>query len=142
MQEDEEISFLIVVPLIQRIIHSCRNKNQFPYTRTQFYIFSMLSLRGTMTMKEVAEYISASREQATRAVAPLVDDGYVERYILPDNRLHVHLRLTQAGQDFFSSFVGDLCARINEQLNIRLSAEDLADLHGAVKTIVRILGSL
>ena len=93
-------------------------------------------------MKEMAEFISTSREQATRAVAPLVDDGYVQRYISPDNRLHVHLKLTEKGQDYFDQLVDDLSVRINEKLDHVLSKKEKGDLKSAVKTVVRILGDV
>ena len=141
-QVDEEIPLLAAVPMMQRIVYSCRDKSRFPYTRTQLYIFTMLSLRGSVTMKQVAEFISTSREQATRAVAPLVDDGYVERYTLPDNRLHVHLRLTEKGQAYFSQLVDDLSSRINDKLDQLLSDDDKADLKSAVHTIIRVLGNV
>ena len=93
----EESSLLTVLPLIQRLILSSINREKFPFTKTQLSIFALLSSRDSLTMKEVAGYISSSKEQATRAVAPLVDAGYVERFVDPSNRTWIHIRLTPDG---------------------------------------------
>lgn len=53
-----------------------------------------------MSMGRVAESLAASREQATRVVASLVEEGYVERFYDETNRKRVYVRLTSKGRIF------------------------------------------
>ena len=69
-------------------------------TRQQFYTLMALAGQKRLTMGQVAESIVVSREQATRIVAPLVDEGYVERCSDDSNRKLVLVQLTKQGQEF------------------------------------------
>ena len=53
---------------------------------------------GKMTMTQLAEAIVCSKEQATRAVAPLVEQGLLMRSFDPHNRTRVYIQLTEAGE--------------------------------------------
>ena len=137
---EAEVPLLTVLPLIQSVVHACRDKEGFPYSKMQMYVFTMLSLKGSLTMKEIARYTSSTNEYATRAVAPLVDDGYVERFVLPQNRQHIHIRLTEKGRAYLSERTRALGRRVNAALAEKLSDTEQEELRTAVRTIIRILG--
>ena len=58
-----------------------------------------------MYMSELAELVSSSRAQMTRAIIPLVEDGLVERFEDKSNRKMVHVRLTETGRDFLRNYL-------------------------------------
>lgn len=135
----EESSLLTVLPLIQHLILSSINRDKFPFTKTQLSIFALLSSRDSLTMKEVAGYISSSKEQATRAVAPLVDAGYVERFVDPANRTRIHVRLTAEGRAFMQSCWYEIHQNLTRTLQERYTPEEQARLKDSLNTIVTIL---
>ena len=92
--------------LLQSVVLSCVDRKRFQFTRTQQSILTVLSMEGETTMKQIAKYIVSSQEQATRAVAPLVDAGYVERRTDPTNRTRVYIRLTDEGRDLLTMYWG------------------------------------
>ena len=76
-------------------------------------------------MKEAASYISSSKEQATRAVAPLVDKGLMERYTDSANRNYVHIQLTETGRMLVLKMLDSLYDNVNELLWIKRAGEPL-----------------
>lgn len=139
VQDSDEVPLLAALPVIQRLIMSSFNMKTFNYTKTQLTIFSVLSQHESLTMTQIAEYISSSNEQATRAVAPLVDAGYVERFIEPDNRTKVHVRLTPAGEAYIAERTKEYYACLKKRLENSLSPQDRKELAQAVNTIINIM---
>jgi len=88
---DRDFSLLKLMPMIQKVILSCWDREKYPYTKSQLTLIMALLHKDSLTMKEAASYISSSKEQATRAVAPLVDKGLMERYTDPANRNYIHI---------------------------------------------------
>ncbi len=136
---DDEIPLLAALPLLQRLAMSSFNMKHFSYTKTQLTIFMVLSQFDSLTMTQVAEYISSSNEQATRAVAPLVDAGYVERFIEPENRTKVHVRLTAQGHQYLDERSREYHSALKKRLEASLSDVERRELRQAVNTIIKIM---
>ncbi len=83
----------------QKVLLYSLDYREIKFSRHQFYALLALGSKGDMTMGQVAESIAASREQATRVVAPLVEEGYVERFYDEANRKLVFVRLTAKGKE-------------------------------------------
>lgn len=66
-------------------------------TGTQRLVLLTSAVSGAMTMTQLSEAIVCSKEQATRAVAPLVQQGYLQRHYDPKNRTRVFIQLTDQG---------------------------------------------
>jgi len=139
MEKRNESAFFQSMVLMNSMIFSSVDKKAFPYTRTQFFIFTVLSMESEVTMKQISRYISSSQEQATRAVAPLVDDGYVERYTHPQNRTHIYIRLTEAGKRFLTAIRASVIENLDAKLDGSLSEEERKDLQTACDTLNRLL---
>lgn len=135
----EDLPLLATLPLIHRLVLSGGERSKAIHTKTQLIIFIVLSLRESLTMTEIAGYISSSREQATRAVAPLVDAGYVERYVDPRNRTRIHIRLTEQGKSFWEECREKMCAMIDQRLKESLTPEECRELEQASATMIRLL---
>ncbi len=139
---DDDLRVLMLLPLINRTILSASGIKEFGFTKTQLIIFFALIFRDSLTMSQVAGFISSSKEQATRAVAPLVDEGYVERYIDPENRTHIHIRLTPKGIEFMELCRERFKSNLHSMLDNRVTVKEQQELYQAIDTLLRILGKL
>ena len=105
-------------------------------------ILASLKRRDPLFMSQIAENISVSKEQATRSVAPLSDQGLIERYIDPSNRKMVYIRLTDAGADFMKRLTERVQKTLREQARSKLSEEELGQLCHAIQTAYELLSKL
>ena len=138
----EEVPLLTALPIIRRLLLAGFDRERFPFTRTQIYIFAILSYKGSLTMSELAGYISSSREQATRAMAPLVDAGFAERYTDPENRTHIHVRLTPLGREELRAMRGSIRSNLNDRLAESLTGAELAELQETTQKLIALLGKV
>ena len=122
--EEPRLSMLRALPLMHRLLRLIFVGERERFTKTQFYILITLYHQSPLTMTQIGEHIGASKEQATRAVAPLADEGLVRREVSSKNRTRVYVSLTETG----CALVQDLIARCSEKLearmNERLTAEE------------------
>ncbi len=101
---------------------------------------ALLTLAGckTMTMTLLAQSMACSKEQATRAVAPLVDQGYVQRCYDRDNRTRVWVTLTEAGRAMIHQEYLALTLELETLLG-QLSDQELEAFQEALGTVARLL---
>ena len=145
MQRDssgDNTQLLALLPLISKTVISASSLRESGYTKSQFLIISALSLNDNLTMGQVAGYISSSKEQATRAVAPLVEHGLVERFVDPENRTHIHIRLTAKGNEFMEACRARFKKNLHAQLDDTVTPDEKAELFSAIDSLLRILGKL
>lgn len=133
---------LALLPLINRTVFSVSDLKEFGYTKTQLIIIIALYRCQNLTMSQVARYISSSKEQATRAVAPLVDDGIAERYTDPDNRTRIHIRLTERGMEEMLKYRSRIFEKIQALVREKLTHEELLELWQATESMIRLLSKL
>ena len=136
---DEEVPLLLLYPLLQKVILSAADLRETGHTKTQHVIFYALALRGHLTMSEIAGFISSSKEQATRAVAPLVDEGLISRSTDPENRTRVYVSLTEKGLAHVKLYREKIHNGLNNMLTASISTEEAEELRHAVGTILDIL---
>ena len=138
----DNTQLLALLPLFNRTIVSAIGLKEFGYTKTQLMIFSALARCDNLTMSQVAGYISSSKEQATRAVAPLVDDGLLERYVDPENRTRIHIRLTAEGRIFSEHYKARFFENLKKMMQDKISYEEMIELKQAAETMIHILSKL
>lgn len=138
----EEIPLLRLLPMLQRIVSLADIRKDFGITKSQMVIFLVLYYRKSMTMSGIAEYLSSSKEQATRAVAALCDHGLVERFEDPCNRTHVYIRFTDEGKEYMQQLLLRLHTEVSQKLTASLSEEDMQTLCRSVQTSVEILSKV
>lgn len=136
---DEESPLFTILPMIQRLVYSSLDHKSFPYSRSQIIILIVLSIRKELTMKEVAGYLSSSKEQATRAISPLVDEGLVERFENPANRVHVYVRLTDSGVRYLKNIADTVKVSVKKRLQESISPESMEDLENTLFHAIEIL---
>ncbi len=133
------MDFFSLLPLVYSLVLTGSRIKDHDITRMQMILLLALSRRERLLMSRVAQFMSSSREQATRAVDHLVNAGYVER--LPDssNRTHVFIHLTFKGTELLDRCHREYCDRIREVLAGKLSVDEVDSLNGHVAEVIRIL---
>ncbi len=136
---DGEIPIFTALALMQRLLALSHSKREYGFTRTQIGICAALLSGGAMNMTQLANYISASKEQTTRALAPLADAGLVERFEQPDNRTRVYVRLTEEGRRYVKERWAELKGNVEQRLAASVTAEEREALDQAVRVLIDVL---
>lgn len=103
-------------------------------TGTQRLALMTLEARGPMTMTSLAEAVACSKEQATRAVAPLVEQGYLLRRYDRENRTRVWVTLTEPGRTLLRQEHLAVQQELQGLLQ-NLSGQDADQLGAALETV-------
>lgn len=139
---DEELLLLQILPFIQRLVNISDAHKIYGLTKSQLIVMIALCFREEMTMSEVAQYMASSKEQATRAVSGICENGLIERVEHPENRTHVYIRFTDAGKSFMVELVQHFRSKVSSRLKKSLSPEEIDQLRQTVKTSVMLLSKV
>lgn len=135
------VSLFEIFPLCRKLIFGSVDMKELNLTKSQLSVLFALEVKPGLTMSKLSKFIASSKEQTTRAVAPLVKEGLVERYVDEENRRYVYIRLSDQGihmiQEAKQSFISHLELSFD-----RLSKEDLEELKKAAETTLSILKKL
>ncbi len=142
MKQDSLVPLLQASTLLSGIVLSCADRKNYPFTKTQMNIFTILDMEGDISMKRIAQFLATSQEQATRTVAPLADAGYVERKTDPSNRTRVYIHLTDSGKKIIEDSRKVLIQNMDEKISSSLNIEDRAELCKAAATMVDLLNKI
>ena len=110
-------------------------------TKTQADIMVGLTIYGTMNMTQISEHAAVSKEQATRAVAPLEKKGLVTRTRNPVHRRSVDVALTPEGERYLAKSQSAFIDAVKTRLEA-LSEEDRATLIEVSRTAASVLGKI
>lgn len=130
-----------IFPICQKIILNTMDMKSLPVTKTQMFILFALLGKQPLNMSQISHYIASSKEQATRAVAPLVKEGYVIRFHNEADRKQIFICLTQKGEDFIQKEKELVKMRLSNHFN-RLSPEDRLAFHTSLSETLSILKKL
>ena len=122
--EEPRLSMLRALPLMHRLLRLIFVGERERFTKTQFYILITLYHQSPLTMTQIGEHIGASKEQATRAVAPLADEGLVQREVSPQNRTRVFVSLTPEGRALVQELIMRCSEKLEERMDERLTAAE------------------
>ena len=106
-------------------------------TLTQVNILSTLREKD-MTMKELSEYMTISKQQMTLLIDKLVRKGFVARKACPDDRRIIIITITQGGRDLLDS-IHDFALSVLDQRTKSMSKEDRELLSQAARQLLSIL---
>lgn len=137
--KEGEIPLLRLIPLTNMIVDIHEMAKEYDLTKSQLIFMTALYYRGRLHMKKIAEYLSSSKEQATRAVAPLVDKGLVKRLEDGENRTHVFVTLTETGTVMMHRLLESVRSEIGPKLRRSLTEEEMAQLTESVHNVVTLL---
>lgn len=137
-----EEPLVAALPLLYRLVLASANPKTLGLTKTQMIIMLSLAHFGSLHMSQIADFISSSKEQATRAVAPLVEEGYVYRSNDPENRTYIEIQLTAEGKAFMEQWRCRFLEQLNRRLEQGISDAEREELRQASLSMVRILSKL
>lgn len=127
-----------IFPICQKFLLNTIDIPSMDLTKTQILILFALSGGRSLNMSQLSSYLASSKEQATRAVSPLVKDGYVERFRSDENRKMVYVKLTDKGASLIlqeKTLVKDYLSKRFEAL----SKDDQELFHQSLSNILTIL---
>ena len=127
-----------IFPICQKFLLNTIDIPSMDLTKTQILILFALSGGRSLNMSQLSSYLASSKEQATRAVSPLVKDEYVTRFRSDENRKMVYIKLTEKGNQLKKKKK----ALVKEYLSKRfesLSKEDQELFHQSLSNILTIL---
>ena len=127
------MSMYEIYPLSRKLVFDTFDKKKYDITRTQQIIMLSLCIEGTLASK-----INTSNEQATRAVAQLVDKGFVIRMQNPDNRRVINIRLTDEAMRFMEKMKNEILDDILGKFS-SVSDSDMKKMKDALVFINSIL---
>ena len=128
VSDDTPSPLLLLLPLLSRFLTPPAHLSA-RLTKTQLLIVTALSYHESFHMSQLAAYLSFSKEQATRAAAPLVEAGLVERFAQSEKNLADELRAQ------FSS-------QLKACVSASLSEPEQLELREAAETLVRLLSKI
>lgn len=132
------LSMYDIYPISRKLVFDTFDRGKYDITRTQQAILLSLSVSGMLTMSQLASKINTSNEQATRAVAQLVEKGFVIRMQNPNNRRIINIRLTDDAVQFLekmkSKIIDDLKRRFSS-----VSDEEMQVLYESLTNVSSIL---
>jgi DNA-binding MarR family transcriptional regulator len=102
----------------------------FDITFEQFNILRHVS-RGIGSVSELAVIKQISRSAISQAVDPLVNKGLINRLQDKEDRRHMHLELTQSGNEVLNTIFRQNRAWMAEKLT-SVNADDLKDITHAL----------
>lgn len=125
-------------PLSRKLVFDTFNLKNSILTRTQQIILLALSLNKTLTMSQLAEKINTSNEQATRAVAQLVEMDFVERKQDTKNRRIINISLTDKAMNFLENTKNNIMDELLKKFE-RISDDEMLSFRQAVSQIINVL---
>ena len=126
------MSMYEIYPLSRKLVFDTFDKKKYDI------IMLSLCIEGTLTMSQLASKINTSNEQATRAVAQLVDKGFVIRMQNPDNRRVINIRLTDEAMRFMEKMKNEILDDILGKFS-SVSDSDMKKMKDALVFINSIL---
>lgn len=138
MTPDECAAIVQAFLAYQSLTKQAMVQNRSIFTKSQTMALNLLSVAGTLRMSVLAGHLAVSKEQASRAVGPLVEQGLIERHHDARDRKVVNVSLTDEGR----AVVAQLGHEYEEQLtrNLqRLTDEERAELIAVSERAVDLL---
>lgn len=132
------MSMYEIYPLSRKLVFDTFDKKKYDITRTQQIIMLSLSVCGTLTMSQLASKINTSNEQATRAVAQLVDRGFIVRMQNPNNRRVINIKLTEEAQVFFNKMKNEILDDLISKF-ADISDEEMEKLSHSLEQVSSVL---
>ncbi len=96
-EEEAILSLLELLPSYFQYFNNFTELKELQITKTQLRILLILSAVPSLSMSQLADKLCISREQATRAVAPLAERQLIFRNTHDTNRRQLDVSLSNSG---------------------------------------------
>lgn len=122
----------------QGLVKRALVESAFGLTKSQIMMMATVNELGSVNMTTLSKRMAVSKEQATRAVQPLVEAGFLKRSHHATNRRMVNVSLTPAGVELLERHFAAVDERLEERLQA-LEPSEIARLLEASRTAARLL---
>lgn len=130
MTADECTAIVQAFLAYQGLTKQAMVKNRSTFTKSQTMVLNLLSATDSLRMSAIAEHLAVSKEQASRAVKPLAEQGLVERHHDARDRKVVNVSLSAEGK----AVVDGWHREYNEQLSRNLQRLSEGERNELVET--------
>ncbi len=127
-----------IYPLSRKIVFDTFDLGKNDLTRTQQIIIMALSINPTLSMSQLAKKINTSNEQATRAVAQLVEKDYVSRCKSQTNKRVINISLTEKAHEFLKKTKENIHDELIKKFDI-ISDEEIHRFYESLIHIKQVL---
>lgn len=127
-----------IYPSFRRSIYGAFDSHSVKMTRTQQTILITMMNFDTLSMSELARSINTSNEQATRAVAQLVERGYIDRVQNENNRRIINISLTEGANKLLDEVIELAAERMSDRLS-RISSAEIKRFEESMATVEKII---
>lgn len=127
-----------IYPISRKLVFDTFEGRKKDLTRTQQIIIMALSINKSLSMSQLAEKINTSNEQATRAVAQLVDKGFINRHQSPLNRRVINISLTEKALDFLEETKENIHDELVKKFDV-ISNDDMHKFYDSLLQIKKVL---
>lgn len=132
---------------IMELVYLIKNKLSRPFDHKakhiispmQFFAIFILNTHGSLTTKDLAVFLSMSKQQLTPIVNKLSSQGLIERHSDPNDKRKIKLGITAAGLELIQNHKKQMLELTSQSLN-SLSTKDLVRLERAIQDINEVLG--
>lgn len=138
--KDCSTSLFKIYPSFRRSIYWAFDSHSVKMTRTQQTILITMMNFDTLSMSELARSINTSNEQATRAVAQLVERGYINRVQNEKNRRIVNISLTESARELLNELIDLAAGRMSDKL-AHTSTAEIRKLEESMSAVDKIINA-
>jgi DNA-binding MarR family transcriptional regulator len=133
-------SIFEIYPIFRQTVYESFDKHSTKITRTQQAIVITMASAGTLSMSELARSIDTSNEQATRAVAQLVEKDFIVRSQNPQNRRVINISLTETAKNYLTEVYDEAAQLLCDKLS-GISTANAKKLLDSLNTVSKLLNS-
>lgn len=126
-----------IYPISRKIVFDTFDFNKNDLTRTQQIVLMALSINKSLSMSQLAKKINTSNEQATRAVAQLVEKGFVIRTKSLTNKRIINISLTEKAIDFLKQTKENIQDELMKKFDI-ISDDEIHKFYQALLQIKQV----
>ncbi len=137
-EEEAILSLLELLPSYFQYFNNFTELKEIQITKTQLRILIILSTTQSLSMSQLAEKLCISREQATRAVAPLARRQLIFRNTHDTNRRQLDVSLSNSGIQLLSELKQAYHKQFTTSLSC-LSEEEKQTFIDSLHNIIRLM---
>jgi len=100
---------------------------RYGLSRREWRLIVVLARHGPVLSSELAELAQLDRARTSRIVTTLVDMKLASREVIPSDRRHARVALTEQGRALYDEFL-PVVVELNRQLLLALSPEEVQQL--------------
>ncbi len=140
MQVSDDIVDMVVL-VSEHLSRPFEERFKDDFTALQIYTMCKLAMDGPMTMTELADAMHITKQQMTKVIARLSDQGYISRHHdEKDKRIIVSeisqktLEYIKLRREYYSEYVKKMLSKLGE--------EEIEELSDAIRKINKIMHKL